>query len=148
MERVLDTREYVSALREIVEQGGEVSMVIWGSSMAPFLVHGRDIIFFSSPDRPLRRGDMVFYQRENGQFVMHRIYRVTKEGYDMVGDGQTQIEQGIRREQIFARITCVKRKGRMLTDKNFWWRFFASVWLTLLPLRPRLVQLYGLCKRT
>ena len=104
MERVLDTREYVSALREIVEQGGEVSMVIWGSSMAPFLVHGRDIIFFSSPDRPLRRGDMVFYQRENGQFVMHRIYRVTKEGYDMVGDGQTQIEQGIRREQIFQRL--------------------------------------------
>ena len=146
--RRVDTTEYVSMLRQLVEEGHEVSLVIAGGSMLPFLVHQRDTIYFQKPHRQLKAGDMVFYQRENGQFVMHRIYRVTKEGYDMVGDGQTQIEQGIRREQIFARITCVKRKGRMLTDKNFWWRFFASVWLTLLPLRPRLVRLYGLCKRT
>ena len=52
MEKVLDTREYVAALREIVEQGGEAGMTIWGSSMAPFLIHGRDRIFF--PRRTVR----------------------------------------------------------------------------------------------
>ena len=147
MEKVLDTREYVAALREIVEQGGEAGMTIWGSSMAPFLIHGRDRIFFSAPDRSLRRGDMVFYCRDSGQFVMHRIYRVTKDGYDMVGDGQTDIERGIRREQIFARVTRVKRKGKEMTERDFWWRFFASAWLILLPLRPLLVRLWGFGKK-
>ena len=147
MEKVLDTREYVAVLREIVEQGGEAGMTIWGSSMAPFLIHGRDRIFFSTPDRPLRRGDMVFYRRDSGQFVMHRICRVTKDGYDMVGDGQTNIERGIRREQIFARVTRVKRKGREMTEGDFWWRFFASAWLTLRPLRPLLVRLWGFGKK-
>lgn len=44
--RLVDTRAYVGMLRELVEQGKEVRMVISGSSMAPFLIHGRDSIFF------------------------------------------------------------------------------------------------------
>lgn len=43
--RLVDTRAYVGMLRELVEQGKEVRMVISGSSMAPFLIHGRDSIF-------------------------------------------------------------------------------------------------------
>lgn len=42
--RLVDTRAYVGMLRELVEQGKEVRMVISGSSMAPFLIHGRDSI--------------------------------------------------------------------------------------------------------
>ena len=54
--RLVDTRAYVGMLKELVEQGKEVRMVISGSSMAPFLIHGRDSIFFCSwrklrPDR-------------------------------------------------------------------------------------------------
>jgi hypothetical protein len=75
------------------------------------------------------------------------IYRVTKDGYDMVGDGQTDIERGIRREQIFARVIRVKRKGKEMTERDFWWRFFASAWLILLPLRPLLVHLWGFGKK-
>ena len=49
--RLVDTRAYVGMLRELVEQGKEVRMVISGSSMAPFLIHGRDSIFFCAPER-------------------------------------------------------------------------------------------------
>ena len=49
--RLVDTRAYVGMLRELVEQGKEVRMVISGSSMAPFLIHGRDSIFFRTPER-------------------------------------------------------------------------------------------------
>ena len=45
---------------ELVEQGREVRMVISGSSMAPFLIHGRDSIFFRAPARELRKGDIDF----------------------------------------------------------------------------------------
>ena len=53
--KMMDTRAYVGMLKELVEQGREVRMVISGSSMAPFLIHGRDSIFFRAPERELRK---------------------------------------------------------------------------------------------
>jgi len=133
--RMVDTREYVDTLRGLVEEGREVSLVVAGHSMTPFLVHYRDTIFFKKPDRPLQRGDMVFYQRDSGQYVMHRIVRVRGDVFDIIGDAETEIERGIRRGQIFAVVTRVRRKGRMLTHGSFWWEFFEHVWLHMIPLR-------------
>ena len=138
----VDTREYVSVLREIAEEGKVVSMLIAGSSMAPFLCHNRDYIYFTKPERELRRGDMVFYQRDSGQYVMHRIYRVKHEGYYMVGDAQTQIEGPLRRDQIFAVITQVKRDGKMIRPGDFWWEFFEHIWIRIVPARRIVTALY------
>ena len=142
--RVVDTNEYVSALRELAEEGRVVSMLIAGSSMSPFLCHNRDYIYFTRPDRELRRGDMVFYQRDTGQYVMHRIYKKKTDGYYMVGDAQTQIEGPLRRDQIFARIIKVKRKGKILRPGNFWWEFFEHVWIRIIPLRKVVEKGYSL----
>ena len=140
----VDTREYVSVLRGIAEEGKVVSMLIAGSSMAPFLCHNRDYIYFTKPERELRRGDMVFYQRDSGQYVMHRIYRVKPDGYYMVGDAQTQIEGPLRREQIFAVITQVKRAGKMIRPGDFWWEFFEHIWIRIVPARRIVTALYGM----
>ena len=43
--KVVDTREYVGMLKELTEEGKEVSMTIAGSSMSPFLCHARDRIW-------------------------------------------------------------------------------------------------------
>lgn len=144
--KLVDTVEYVSMLRELIQQGKEVSVVISGNSMNPFLIHQRDMIYFKKPDRMLKKGDMVFYQRENGQFVMHRICKVHKNGYDIIGDAQTEIERGIREDQIFALITKVKRKGEMIVPGDFWWEFFEHVWLKVIPIRHFLMKLYGIFK--
>lgn len=144
---VLDTREHVSALRELVEAGREVSMPVVGSSMAPFLIHGRDLFFFRKPDRDLRVGDMVFFCRDSGQYVMHRIIRIQEEGYFLVGDAQREIEGPIRREQIFGLVTRVKRKGKMIQPGDFWWEFFAHAWLRLLPARSSIAAIYETCRR-
>lgn len=144
IERVVDTNEYVTVLRELAGEGRVVSMLVVGSSMSPFLCHKRDYIYFTKPDRELRRGDMVFYQRDTGQYVMHRIYKRKKDDYYMVGDAQTQIEGPLRGDQIFARIIKVKRKGRIIEPGNFWWEFFEHVWIRIIPLRKVIEKLYSL----
>ena len=145
--RQVDTREYVSVLRDIAEEGKIVPMLIAGSSMSPFLCHNRDYIYFTRPERELRRGDMVFYQRDSGQYVMHRIYKVKPEGYYMTGDAQTQIEGPLRRDQIFARIICVKRKGKILEPGDFWWEFFEHVWIRIIPFRKLSGRIYSIVGR-
>ena len=64
--KTVDTNEYMSVLQDLINEGREVGLLISGDSMAPFLVHGRDHIYFKTPDRELKRGDMVFYRRLNG----------------------------------------------------------------------------------
>lgn len=143
-ERVVDTREYVSVLREIAAEDKVVSMRIAGSSMSPFLCHNRDYIYFTKPDRALRKGDMVFYQRDTGQYVMHRILKKDSRGFYIVGDAQTAIEGPVREDQIFARIIKVQRKGKILQPGDFWWEFFEHVWIRMIPVRRVIVKLYSI----
>lgn len=144
--KMVDTAQYVSVLRELVEEGKQVSMLIAGSSMSPFLCHYRDVIFFEKPGRDIRRGDMVFYQRDSGQYVMHRVYRTAPDGYYMVGDNQTEIEGPLQRDAIFALITKVNRKGKIMEPGDFWWDFFEKVWIRIVPLRRPLIRLYTALK--
>ena len=137
--RIVDIDAYMPVLRELLAQGQTVSLTVTGESMSPFLRHGRDQIRLAAVTAPPQRGDMVFFRRRNGQYIMHRILRRMPDGnYAIIGDGQQQVESPIAPEQIFAAVTQVCRKGVWLGPESFWWRFFAGPWLTLLPLRPLL----------
>ena len=70
MTRVVDTREYLDVLRGLTEEGKEVSLLISGSSMSPFLIHARDYVYFRKPDRELKKGDIVFFQRDSGHTTL------------------------------------------------------------------------------
>lgn len=145
----VDTEAYLSVLKEMIQEGNDVSLVITGGSMLPFLAHGRDKILVSPIRGSLKQGDMAFFQRDTGQYVMHRIHRICpgpgegEERYFFVGDAQTIVEGPIGREQIFGVITAVQRKGKWLRAGDFWWEFFRTVWLHVVPARRVLMNLYS-----
>ncbi len=141
--RTLDTAEYVSVLKDLTDKGSLVRMMISGFSMSPFLIHARDSVWFRKPDRALHIGDIVFYRRDSGQYVMHRICKIKKEGFYLIGDAQTEIEGPIREEQIFGLITKVERKGRILQPGNILWWFFSRIWIRIIPMRRVLIRLYS-----
>lgn len=122
-------------------------LVITGSSMNPFLVHGRDTVYLSSLTRPVRRGDMLLYRRENGSYVLHRVFKAVPESLTMIGDAQTILEPGIQPEQVIAVVTRVERKGKPLGPGSFWWIFFEKVWIRMIPLRRTAQRLYSWVKR-
>lgn len=122
-------------------------LVISGSSMNPFLIHDRDTIFLSRLTRPVRRGDALLYRRRNGAYVFHRVYKVTPEGFTMVGDAQTVLEPGIQPDQIIAIMTRAVRKGKTLQPGDFWWEFFEKVWIRMIPLRRTVQGIYALASR-
>ncbi len=145
--REVDTGIFLDVMKELVEEGKVVSVFVAGNSMSPFLADKRDRVFFQKPDRPLRKGDIVFYQRKDSRYIMHRIYKIRKDGYYMTGDAQTEIEGPLRREQIFALITKCERKGKIIKPGNFWWEFFEKIWIRMVPMRPVVRRLYGKIKR-
>ena len=131
----VDTREYVTVLKEMVEQGMEVSMTIFGTSMEPFLIDKRDTIYFRKTEDPIKKGDMVFYLRKTGEYVMHRVMKVRNHQYYMAGDHQTFLEGPIEDTQIFAKVVSVERAGVWLTEEDRIWKFYASWWRRLFWLR-------------
>lgn len=141
--RVLPPEMLIPELLALLEETDSVPLTISGNSMTPFLVHGRDTVFLSKVTRPLKKGDMIFYRRQNGQYVLHRICRVHPDSFDLVGDAQTYIETGIRPEQVLAIVNTVRRKGRLLEKGHFWWDFFEMFWLRIIPLRPLVCRIYG-----
>ena len=149
--RKVDTNTYLKAVREMLQEGNEVPLTITGNSMSPFMIHERDKILISSVNRPLKKGDMAFYQRVTGQYVMHRIRYIRQgesgEVYYFIGDAQTVTEGPIYREQIFGLITAVCRKGKWIKPGNFWWEFFEKVWIRIVPLRKFIEKIYGTFKR-
>lgn len=144
---MVDTREYLSVVRELVNEGKSVPVLVSGSSMTPFLIHARDTVVLAPIDRKLRKGDVVCFQRSDGRFVLHRIIYVKPEGYYLVGDHQTWIEGPVPRDRIFALVTRAKRKGQWLKAGDFWWEFFEKVWIRILPLREPLCRAYGILHR-
>lgn len=137
----VDTYEYISMLRDLVEEGHEVSVKISGNSMAPFLRENRDTAYFKAPDRELMVGDIVFFQRANGQFILHRIYKIELDRYYLVGDAQREIEGPVLSEQIFAIVTSVERNGKIVKPGDMTWDFFAKFWLKIIPLRSKLIRI-------
>ena len=143
MKKHIDLNEYMPVVIELINQGKEVPIVASGNSMTPFLVHQRDTIFVTKAPKMLRRGDMVFYKRATGQYVMHRIHHINKHNeYFITGDAHSEIEGPIRRNQIFGCVKKVVRKNKIITDKNLVWKFFSIVWIRIVPLRHVIIKTY------
>lgn len=143
---VVSPEAVMEPLLRLLEETTAVPLVVSGSSMTPFLAPGRDTVYLSVISKPLRRGDMVLYRRDNGRYILHRILRVEAESYTMIGDAQHIPEPGIRREQILAIVTAVRRKEKLLQKGSFWWMFFRHIWICLVPLRPLLRGIYDKIK--
>lgn len=141
--RVIASQELMPQLLQLLQEAQFVPLVISGNSMSPFLRHGRDTVYLSRVTKPPKRGDMVLYRRENGSYILHRIYCCRDGLYDMVGDGQCSLEPDIRPDQILAVVTAVRRKGKLLKKGSVLWKFFEHAWLVLLPVRPAISRLNG-----
>lgn len=144
MERVLDTKEYLDAVCDLLHQGQSgVPVPVAGSSMTPFL-HPGDTVYLDPVTPPLRRGDIVLYTRPGGRYILHRIVKVNADGsFIMLGDAQEEREWIGSEKQIHARVTRALHKGKLLTPRSLRWRLFATVWCWVVPLRRRIMTAYA-----
>lgn len=143
----VDTTLLLDEYRVLLETVDQLPLRISGNSMSPFLVHGRDTVFLTRINRPLRCGDIVLYRRKTGAYILHRICAVEGDMFSMVGDAQTEIEHGIGREQIYAVVCAAVRKGKRQKPGCFWWDFFENYWVRNIAARPILLRAYGVLKR-
>lgn len=86
-------------LEESLKQNGVYITLTKGDSMSPMLVEGRDKVVIVPPEFPLKKYDVPVY-RKLGHYTMHRIVKVTKNGYIICGDNRAVLEKNVREEDI------------------------------------------------
>ena len=133
----------------LLEQGQVLEITPIGSSMFPLFDKERDqaVVKAADTDR-LRRGDVVLYRRDSGILVLHRIWKIKKDGFYMVGDNQTEVEGPLRAEQIKGVMISFCRKGRRISCKNPVYLFLSRLWLFLRPMRHMISRPLGILYRS
>lgn len=77
----------ISNVEQELRQHGKCVIQTVGVSMEPLLHHRYSTVVLQSVRRPLRRGDVVLFRRPaGGEYVLHRIVRVTADGFLIRGD--------------------------------------------------------------
>ena len=150
MNKLVSIEEIVPIMKEQMAEGGKVSFTPKGNSMLPLFRSDRDVVTLSPPRFPLKKYSIVFYQRKNGQYVLHRLGGEKESGYIMRGDNQYQNEYGIMEEQIIAVVSEFVRNGKShyITDKGYrWYCIFWSRTMYLRKMYKILRHMAGRMKR-
>ena len=124
-------------IESTIKRGNEFSFCAFGRSMLPFIRDGKDVVTLGPTTDSLKVNDVVFYRRDNGQFVLHRIIRARRDGtYDLCGDNQGYVEKGVEPRQIIAKLVRIERNGKTVSLRSF----SAKLWYLRLPVRRFLIH--------
>lgn len=133
--------DWVGAILPLLKEGKSVKIKPTGGSMVPFITGDRDMVEIKAVGPNLKRGDIVLYRRDNGQYILHRIFRVGSDGYYMLGDSQNWVEGPISPEQIVAQSEIYYKDGIRKDNSKVSMRIKYTVWFWLRPVRGILIKL-------
>ena len=142
---ILAPDEVETRLLPLLRAGAEVPLVVTGTSMVPFLRDRRDTVYLRTAEgKRLRAGDILFFRREDGTWILHRLYGRKADGRLILnGDGQSWCET-IRPDQVAGVVMRIRRGEKPPCTVRRWdWRVLQRVWRLLLPIRPALLRLLG-----
>ena len=130
----------------ILKKQGSLLFTPHGNSMQPLLKNGENPVVLLPVTQPLKKGDVAFYKRQNGQYVLHRVVGVRKNGYDCCGDNQSALEKGVTEQMILARMAGFYRGETYISLDEPKIRRYAKRRMASRPLR-RCLALLGLAFR-
>lgn len=143
MSKRVSLNELVPIMRETLEENGEVSFESAGVSMLPTIRDRKDTVTLVKPQGKLKKDDVAFYQRDSGQYVLHRIVYVNGDTYVACGDNQWTNEYNIRDDQIIAVLKSIERNGKVYDVDGKKYKFYVKI----LPAVRWIYRLYNAVKR-
>ena len=120
--------EYDNLIREVLASGGEFRLYPHGTSMLPLLRQGIDSVALRRLDRAPRKFDILFYQRQDGSYILHRVKEVTEKGLTMWGDNHTMLEFGVTNDMIIGYAARIFRGETELDCQSLRYKLYLRLW--------------------
>lgn len=144
---LVSTQELGPLIRSFICEGKNVIITATGDSMRPFLRDGEDKVVMSTLKASPKKNDVLFYLRDDGTYVLHRVFKVKKGEYIMLGDAQLTPEYGITDRHIIAVASTFIRNGKQISCNSFLYLTAVRLWRMLYPFRILKARAVGLLKR-
>lgn len=131
----------IPVIRLQLVNGGRAPLVVTGISMLPTLRHCRDLVELILPNRELRRGDLILYQRADGDYILHRIVTKPQAGkFICAGDNQWEPEP-VEESQVIALADTYIRNGKKIPVATLPCRLWVWLWVGMFPIRKPFLKL-------
>ena len=142
-----DGKEIVPIMKDVIKSGGQCKLRVTGYSMTPILKHLRDSVILTSPqNRVIKKGEIVFIQRDTGQYVLHRVLKIIDdETFVMNGDAQ-QWTEIVKNKQVIGVCCKIIRKDKEISCDNILYKLIIKVWQYSMPIRHIIFKANSLCK--
>ncbi len=154
--RLCDMDELGPFIEESINLGKKVKLTVTGDSMYPLLKSRVDTVVLAIPPKKdgyvvCKKYDIVFYKRDNGRYILHRILKEKDGAFVISGDNETVKEYPVRKDQIIGVVTGFIRKDKFYSPDEIFYRIYAFLWVNFFGIRHILLKLlfkiYRLIKR-
>lgn len=135
----VDAQVLGSAVCEALAQGGSFVLTVTGNSMRPTLVPGRDQVCLVGV-KTVRPGDIIFFRRPTGEYILHRVLCQKGNVYTVNGDSQTWTEE-VPASMVIGTVSRIRRKGKWLEADSLPLRAYGALWPATRKLRPTLIRI-------
>ena len=102
--------------------------------MLPMIRQGVDSVLLSPLPAKIKKYDLPLYQRDNGQYVLHRVVKVGQT-YTCIGDNQFEFETELRHDQMIAMVTMFTRGKKEISVDRLSYRIYCRFWHYSRPIR-------------
>lgn len=123
-----------------LKNGQKANLTVTGCSMLPMLREYVDTVQLKPVEGSLKPGDIALYQRDNGKYVLHRVIRLTEQGYSFCGDNQAELEP-VRQDQLIAVVFAYTKKGKQRRLNTLGYRLYCFGWVKLFGMRKYYIRL-------
>lgn len=122
-------------IAESISDGSRVKLTVTGDSMYPLFKSRMDTVVLAKPEK-LKKRDIVFFKRDNGSYILHRILKIKNGSLTIAGDNEMKKEFPVRTEQVIGVVVGFTRNENEYSVNELWYRFYSFVWCACFPLRP------------
>ena len=137
----------MSDFRTELNRNGKIIYTNVGDSMMPLIKQGRDVLIIEKTYGRLKKYDIPLYQRDSGQYVLHRILKVREKDYVICGDNRWQKETGITDRHIIGVLTGIIRNGKEISVQDGKYQIYVHLWCDFFPVRAFVLRTRNFLKR-
>lgn len=119
---------------EQLQAGETITCFTVGNSMEPLLYNRNTHVFVKKAEGNLHRNDIPLYKRPSGEYVLHRIIRVSEDHYYIRGDNRNYLEK-VPKDWVFGVVTKIYRKGKYISVTDPGYRLYVFLWNLIYPFR-------------